>query len=74
MGRLITISIPEEVKSRLEKIKGDREWGDFLLCLMETAEEAKRQRSYKKLRELLTDEDIENIRDSSKRFRKEFII
>lgn len=66
MGRLTKIPVPEEIKSRLEKIKGNREWGEFLIWLMETAEDAKRQRAYKKLRGLLTDEDIENIRDSRK--------
>lgn len=74
MVRLTTISVPEAVKSRLEKLKGNREWGEYLIWLVETVEEAKRQRSYKKLRDLLNDEDIENIRDSSKRFREEFII
>ncbi len=48
------------------------EWGEYLLKIVEAAEEAKRQQAYKRLRELLTDEDLENIRESSRIFREEF--
>lgn len=72
MSKYSTISVPEEIKARLEESKGDLEWGEYLLRIVEAAEEAKRQQAYRKLRELLTDEDLENIRTSSKKFREEF--
>ncbi len=72
MSKYSTISVPEEVKARLEESKGDLEWGEYLLKIVEAAEEAKRQQAYKRLRELLTDEDLENIRESSRIFREEF--
>lgn len=72
MNRYSTISVPEEVKARLEESKGDMEWGEYLLELVEEAENAKRQRAYRELRKLLSDEDIENIRESSRKFREEF--
>ena len=31
MGKFATISVLVEVKSCLEKIKGDKEWGEFLM-------------------------------------------
>jgi hypothetical protein len=31
MGEMVTISIPKEIKEFIERYKGDREWGDYLL-------------------------------------------
>jgi hypothetical protein len=31
MSKYSTISVPEEVKQTLEKNKGDKEWGEYLL-------------------------------------------
>ncbi len=33
MSKYATISVPQNVKKRLEKAKGNKEWGDFLLEL-----------------------------------------
>ena len=72
MSRYSTISVPEEIKSKLEESKGEMEWGEYLLWLMDSVEEAKRQRAYSRIKELLTEEDFENIRKSSETFREEF--
>ena len=31
MSKYATISVPVEVKKRLEELKGEKEWGEFLL-------------------------------------------
>ena len=72
MSKYATISVPVEVKKRLEELKGDKDWGEFLL---ETCTEGKRFKSKKalaELRQLLSDEDLEAIRESSKEFRENF--
>jgi len=56
----------------LEESKGDREWGEYLLDLVEEIEKMRRLEAFRKLRELLTKEDFENMRESSRRFREEF--
>jgi len=56
----------------LEESKGDREWGEYLLDLVEEIEEMRRREAFRKLRELLTKEDYENMRESSRKFREEF--
>jgi len=72
MGKYQTISVPEEVKATLEKAKGDKDWGDYLMGLYEEAEEARREEAIKELRELLTDEDLEKMRGASREFREHF--
>ncbi|MBN2334850.1 hypothetical protein JXL21_04775 [Candidatus Bathyarchaeota archaeon] len=72
MSRYSTISVPPEVKETLEKGKGKKDWGQYLLELYETAEEERRRHSLEKIRELLTEEDYENMRRSSKEFRERF--
>lgn len=70
MSRYSTISVPEEVKAVLEKRKGDKDWGQYLLELYDAAEEEKRRRAFEKMREMLTEEDYENMRRSSEEFRE----
>ena len=72
MSRYSTISVPEEVKAALEKRKGDKDWGQYLLELYEAAEEEKRRRALEKMREILTEEDYDNMRRSSEEFRERF--
>jgi c-di-GMP-related signal transduction protein len=72
MSRYSTISVPEEVKAALEKRKGDKDWGQYLLELYEAAEEEKRRRAFEKMRDMLTEEDYENMRRSSEEFRERF--
>ena len=70
MNRYSTISVPEEVKAALEKRKGDKDWGQYLLELYDAAEKEKRRRAFEKMREMLTEEDYENMRRSSEEFRE----
>jgi hypothetical protein len=70
MSRYSTISVPEEVKAALEKHKGDKDWGQYLMELHDAVEEEKRRRAFAKMRELLTEEDYENMRRSSDDFRE----
>jgi hypothetical protein len=72
MSRYSTISVPEEVKAALERRKGDKDWGQYLLELYKVAEEEKRRRAFEKMREMLTEEDYENMRRSSGAFRETF--
>jgi len=74
MSKYSTISVPEEVKQKLEENKGDREWGDYLLELYRKAEEERRNRAIKKISEILNEEDFENMRKSSTKFREDFKI
>ena len=70
MGKYSTISVPEDVKAVLEKRKGDKEWGEYLIEIYEAAEEARRRRAFEKTREMLTEEDYASMRRSSKEFRE----
>lgn len=72
MSRYSTISVTEETKRSLEEVKGDMEWSAFLLELLKEAEEAKRIRAFNKLRALITEEEIESIKESSREFREGF--
>jgi c-di-GMP-related signal transduction protein len=72
MSKYSTISVPEEVKAALEKRKGDKDWGQYLLELYEAAEEEKRRRALEKMREILTEEDYDDMRRSSEEFRERF--
>jgi predicted CopG family antitoxin len=70
LSRYQTISVPREVKATLEKAKGDKEWGAYLLDLYAAAEEAKKERALRRLRELLPDKDLEEIAKNAKEFRE----
>lgn len=70
MSRYSTISVPEEVKKALERAKGEKEWGAYLLNLYTEANTARRNKAFKKLVEKLSDEDLESIIKSSKEFRE----
>ena len=72
MSKYATISVPVEVKKRLEEMKGDKEWGEFLLDSCTESQRLKGKKAFEELRRLLTDEDLEAIRKSSKEFRENF--
>jgi hypothetical protein len=72
LSRYSTISVTEETKRSLEEVKGDMEWSAFLLELLKEAEEARRIRAFNKLRALITEEEIESIKESSREFREGF--
>ena len=72
MSNYSTVSIPKRVKQVLEMDKGDRDWGEYLLSLYEEAKAKKREKAFKKLRELLTEDDLEKILEESRLFRRGF--
>jgi predicted CopG family antitoxin len=70
--KYVTISVPERVKKMLEKGKGDRDWGEYLMHLYKELERLKRERSFERLASTLNEEEIEEIRRSSLEFRRGF--
>lgn len=70
MRKYATISVPVEVKKILEKAKGEREWGEFLLSLYREAERLKGNKAFEELAKMLTKMDLENIMESSREFRE----
>lgn len=72
MSNYSTISVPEETKRVLERAKGDRDWGTFLLDLYNEADEARRNKAFQELVKKVTHEDIEKIIRSSEEFRERF--
>jgi len=74
LRRYATISVPAEVKEVLERAKGSREWGDFLLELYLEVKRLKGEAAFKKLVDTLSQEDIENLARSSREFREGFIL
>ena len=72
LNKYATISVPVEVKKRLKEIKGEKEWGEFLLEMCSQRQQLKAKKAYEELRQLLTEEDIKAIRESSKEFRENF--
>ena len=74
MKKYATISIPEDVKKILEEAKGRAEWGDFLLKLYTEVKRAKGEEAFKRLAETLTEEELKGLIDSSREFRKRFML
>ena len=72
LSKYATISVPTEVKARLEKAKGEREWGEFLLEMCTEGQRLKGKKAFEELRQLLSTEDLNAIRESSKEFRENF--
>jgi predicted CopG family antitoxin len=73
MSKYATISVPTEVKKRLEKGKGDKEWGDFLLELYTERRLLKSKKAFEEVANLLTSEDLKSLTKSSEEFREKFI-
>jgi len=72
LSKYVTISVPVNVKKRLEKLKGDMDWGEFLLKLCDEYERFSREKAFLELVELLDEKDLEHIEKASKEFRKNF--
>ena len=72
MKKYSTISVPAEIKSRLETAKGKQEWGEFILKLYTEANRLKSKKAFEKLTETLTEEDLKTMTESSKEFREKF--
>lgn len=74
MSNYSTISVPGDVKKTLEEAKGNKDWGSYLLELYAEADKARRSNAFNKLADILTDDDLRSIEDSSKEFRKKLKI
>ena len=61
-----------EVKARLEKAKGEREWGEFLLEMCTEGQLLKGKKAFEELRQLLSKEYLKTIRKFSKEFTENF--
>jgi len=72
MSKYATISVPVDVKKRLEKAKGDKEWGDFLLELYTERKLLKSKKAFEEAASLLTAEDLKSMTESSEEFREKF--
>ena len=72
MSKYSTISVPTKVKTRLEEVKGDKEWGEFLMEMCTESQRLKGRKAFDELRSLLTKEDRSAIRKSSREFRENF--
>jgi predicted CopG family antitoxin len=72
MNKYVTISVPVEVKERLEKAKGNKEWGEFLLNLYTETRLLKSKIAFEELANILTEEDIKGMIESSEEFREKF--
>ncbi|GBC69834.1 hypothetical protein HRbin01_01539 [archaeon HR01] len=72
MRNYSTISVPNDVKKILEEDRGGREWGEYLLELYREAVEMKKRRALENLVKLLSEEELNNILEESRRFRREF--
>jgi predicted CopG family antitoxin len=72
MSKYVTISVPAEVKERLEKAKGNKEWGEFLLELYTERRVLKSKKAFEELSSILTGEDLEAMAESSDEFREKF--
>ena len=74
VSKYATISVPAEVKKRLEKAKGKKEWGAFLLEMCTETQRLKSKRAFDELTKLLTEEDLQAIEESSRNFREKFTL
>jgi len=72
MSKYATISVPIEIKKRLQQAKGEKEWGEFLLEMCTEGQRQKGKKAFEELRQLLSKEDLKAIRESSKEFRENF--
>ena len=72
MTKYSTISVPAGVKKRLEKAKGKKEWGEFIIDLYNETQRLKSKKAFKELTEILTEEDLKVMTESSREFREKF--
>jgi predicted CopG family antitoxin len=72
MNKYATISVPADVKKRLQKAKGNKEWGAFLLELYTERRLLKSKKAFEEVASLLTAEDLKSMTESSEEFREKF--
>ena len=66
-----TIPVRRDVKEKLERLKGSRDWSDFLSDLLDEVVEMRREIAFRRLRDT-TLKHLEGIEESHRRFRREF--
>ena len=66
------ISVPVYVKRLLEKAKGKDEWGKYLLNLYAETKKLKSEKAFKELMNIIIEEDLKAICESSREFRERF--
>jgi predicted CopG family antitoxin len=74
MSKYVTISVPADVKKRLEKAKGNREWGEFLLELYTERDILKSKKAFNELVCMLEEKDLKVISKSTEEFREKFTL
>lgn len=74
LSKYATISVPVEVKKRLEKAKGKKEWGTFLLEMCTETQRQKSKKAFDEMTKLLTEDDLNAIEESSREFREKFTL
>jgi hypothetical protein len=74
MRKYASISVPVEVKQQLKLLKGKKTWGEFLIESCNEFKQLRGRQAFKELRQLLSEEDLEVIRQSSKEFREKFVL
>ncbi|MHA1723191.1 MAG: antitoxin VapB family protein [Candidatus Baldrarchaeia archaeon] len=67
MSRYTTITIKKEVKEKLEKLKKNKSWDDFLMNLLKEYVKLKKIEAAKKLENSFTKEELETLEDAIKR-------
>jgi len=72
LRKYASISVPVEVKKRLEKAKGKKEWGEFLLELYTEGQHLKGNNAFEELVQTITADDLKAVTESSKEFREKF--
>jgi predicted CopG family antitoxin len=72
LSKYVTISVPIDVKERLEKAKGKKEWGEFLLELYTEGRRLKGKKAFDELTNILTKTDLKTASESSSEFREKF--
>jgi len=72
IAKMTTISVREDVKKRLDRMRKGRDWSSFLLEIAEKAEKCERAKAMEKLREILSEEELDKMAEESRLFRKSF--
>jgi hypothetical protein len=72
LTKYATISVPIDIKNRLEKAKGKKEWGEFIISLYTETQKLRSEKAFTELTEILTQEDLKAMTESSKEFKENF--
>lgn len=72
--KLVTITVSEETRKRLEKVKGNLDWDTFLRIVAAYFEEKQRKFEEELEKLNLTEEELKAIEESHKKMHEEFKI